>query len=153
MKKSAKTKDILAVYNIIKDAKYTKMDDTDKIKAWKISRALKPIATKLDEDSKDAAEKLRPEGEFEERLKKAQEYERLRNEKKPTIDVMTPVEYDAFLKEFMKYNENVNNAVKEFGDKEVEVEFEALSEGAFGKLMASNDWTMQQVTIVGDFIC
>ena len=47
----------------------------------------------------------------------------------------------------------VNDAVKEFADTEVAVSFECLSDDAFGKLMASNEWTMEQVTMLGDIIC
>lgn len=153
MKKNVKTKDVLAVYNVIKDAKYSKLDDADKIKAWKITRALKPVAAKFDEDTKDAYEKLKPEGDFDERLKKAQEYERLVKNNEPTDNVMSTADYNAFIKEFVKYSETVADAVKEFGEKEVEVDFEPLNEDAFGKLMSSNEWDMQQVTLVGDFVC
>jgi hypothetical protein len=34
----------------------------------------------------------------------------------------------------------------------VEVEFDALSEDAFGKLMASNEWTMEQTLEIGMLI-
>lgn len=153
MKKTIKTNDALNIYNIINQGKYTKMEDGDKIKAWKICRALKPFATKFEEDSKDAAEKMKPTDDFQERLQKAQEYERLRGEKQPAIDIMTTAEYEDFIKEFKGYNETVQKAVKEFAEKEVEMEFEPLSEDAFGKLMASNEWTMQQATTVGEFVC
>lgn len=153
MKKNAKTKDILAVYNVIKNARYSKLADADKIKAWKITRVLKPIATKFDDDTTDAREKLKPEDDFDERLKKAIEFERRKGANEPTTDVMTDAEYGNFIAKFKKYNETVNNAVTEFGEKEVEVEFESLNEDAFGKLMASNEWDMQQVTLVGDFVC
>ena len=61
MTKKVKTEQVLGAFNVLNTAKYAKMDDADKIKVWKIARALKPIATKFDEDSKDAAEKLKPE--------------------------------------------------------------------------------------------
>lgn len=152
MKKNIKTKDALAVYNVIKGAKYSKLDDADKIKVWKITRALKPVATKFDEDVADAREKFKPEGDFDECLKKAIEFERRKGANEPTTDVMTDAEYSNFIAKFKKYDETVNNAVKEFGEKDVEVDFEPLSEESFGKLMASNEWDMQQVTLVGDFI-
>ena len=153
VKRTVKTSEILSVYNIISNAKYGKMDDADKIKVWKIARRLKPVATKFDDDSKDAAEKMKPYEGFDEKLQKAQEYERLRQKKEPTIDVMTTADYDAFIEDFKKYNQVVNDAIKEFADKEVEVEFDTISEDAFGKLLASNDWNMGQVTLIGDFIC
>ena len=153
MKKTAKTSEILSVYNVLSSAKYTKLDDADKIKVWKLARKMKPIATKFDEDSKDAAEKLKPSEAFDERLSKAREYERLQTEGKPTVDIMTTADYKRFLDEIGQYNRLVGDAVKEFADKEVEMEFDALSEESFGLLMASNEWTVGQVTTLGDFIC
>ena len=153
MKKSVKTSEILGVYNILNAAKYGKMDDADKIKVWKICRKLKPIAVKFEDDNKDAAEKFKADiKDFDKNLQKAQEYERLTQEHKPTIDVMTKPEYDAFIKEFKNYQDLMNKAIKEFAEKEVEVDFDAISEDAFGKLLASNDWNVAQTTIVGDFI-
>lgn len=152
-KETVKTSEILKVYNIIGSAKYGKMTDEDKIKVWKIARKLKPVATKFEEDSKDAAEKMKPSEDFDEKLQKAQEYERLRAKGEPTIDIMTTADYDAFIVMFKDYQKVVNKAISEFADKEVEVNFDKISEEAFGKLMASNDWTMEQVATLGEFIC
>ena len=151
-KKTIKTSNVLNVYNILNAAKYSKMDDDDKIKVWKIVRAMKPVATKFDEDMKDASEKLKPTDDYNERLQKAQEYEYLRSQNKPTSDVMADKEYEAFIKEFRSYSKVVEDAIKEFGDKEVEITFDAISEKSFGKLMASNDWNMDQVTKVSEFV-
>jgi len=155
MKKTFKTSEILNAFNIINSSKYGKMDDADKVKVWKICRKLKPIATKFDEDSKDAAEKMKPEieGGFDEALSKAQEYERLTAQHQPTIDIMTKAEYDKFIKEFKSYQKLMDDAIKEFADKEVEIEFEPIGEDAFGKLLASNEWNMNQVLLVGNVIC
>lgn len=153
MNKKVKTSEILKVYNVIGSAKYGKMSDEDKVKVWKIARKLKPFATKFDEDTKDAAEKMKPAEDFDEKLQKAQEYERLRQKGEPTIDIMTTPEYEKFLSTFKDYQKLVDKAVQEFADKEVKVDFEPINEEAFGKLMASNDWTMEQVATLGDFIC
>jgi hypothetical protein len=154
MKKTVKTSEILSMYNILNNAKYGKMADDDKIKVWKIARKLKPVASKFDDDSKDAAEKFK-DGikDFDERLAKAQQYEQAKQQAKPTEEIMRDADYEAFIKDFKDYHELMDNAVKEFADTEVEVEFDALSEDAFGKLMASNEWTIAQVTTLGDFIC
>lgn len=153
MNKKEKTSVILSVYNVLSKAKYGKMDDADKIKLWKIARALKPTAVQFEDDSKSAAEKFQPTEDFQERLQKAQEFERLRN----TNDDMSKspmgvAEYNDFLKEFQEYNKLVNDAIKEYADKEVEVEFESLSEDAFAKLLASNEWTIEQTVEIGGFI-
>ena len=148
------TEKVLAAYRTLSTAKYSKLEDGDKIKAWKIARKLKPVANKLEEDSQDAAEKMKPYEDFDEKLTKAQQYERIVREK--DFDAsrlpMGAAEYGQFVDEFQKYNKLVGDAVKEFADKEVELEFEALSEDAFAKLMASNEWTMDQTVALGDIV-
>lgn len=154
MKKTIKTEKALVAFRVLNTAKYTKMEDDDKIKVWKIARALKPIADKFEDDSKDAAEKFKPkDNDFDQKLADAQEFERLRN----TGGDMTKAkigasQYDEFIDEFKKYNGLVSKAVEEFAAKEIEVEFDGLSEEAFGKLMASNEWNMSQVIEIGQII-
>lgn len=148
MKTTIKTEKVLKVYQILNTTKYGKLDDANKVKVWKIARKLKPVATKFDEDSKDAAEKLKPYEGFEDDLQKAQEYERLKGvNAKMDID-----EYQKFIAAFKAYQELVGKAVKEYADVEVEVEFDTISEDAFSKLMASNEWTLDQAVEIGEFI-
>lgn len=152
MKKvTIKTEKVLQVFQILKDAKYSKMSDDDKIKLWKIARAMKPVATKFEEDSKDAAEKLKPEG-LDVTLEKAKDYEQ--KKQKGDADLpMTEAEYLEFINgDWQKFNKLVAKAVKEFADAEVELEIDPLSEEALQKLMSSNDWKMEQVMTVGDFL-
>ena len=154
MTRKVRTELLLVVFNVLNTAKYGKLDDQDKIKVWKIARQMKPIATKFVEETKDAAEKMKPGDDFDDRLQKAQEFERLRNtngdmSKSP----MGAAEYQEFIVEFKNYQKLVSDAVKEYADKEVEIEFEPVSEEVFGKLMSSNDWTVDQTTTLGDFIC
>lgn len=148
-----KTDKVLGAFNVLNTAKYAKMDDADKIKVWKIARALKPIATKFDEDSKDAAEKLKPEG-FDDDLRKAQEYERVTKDKDADASKleMGAAEYGEFIKNLKEMNKLVADALKEFANKEVDIDFEPISEDAFTKLMASNDWTMEQAVMIGELI-
>ena len=151
MKTKVTTEKILSVYNILKGASYQKMSDDDKIKLWKIARAMKPIATKFEDDSKDAAEKLKPEG-IEVTLEKAKEYEQ-KKQKGDTDLPMTEAEYLGFINgDWAKFNNLLTKAVKEFADAEVELEFEPLNEDSFSKLIASNDWKMEQVMTVGEFL-
>lgn len=148
------TEKVLAAFNVLSSAKYGKMDDADKIKVWKITRKLKPVAEKFDEDSKDAAEKMKPSEDFDERLVKAQEYER--TVKQTDFDAsklpMGAAEYGKFIEEFKCYQKLVNDAISEFAKKEVELEINTLSDDAFGKLMASNDWNMSQVVALDEFV-
>lgn len=153
--KKMKTEDVLKAYQVISTAKYGKLDDADKIKVWKIARAMKPIAEKFREDSEDAQEKMKPTEDFDQQLMKAQEYEREIH--KTDFDAMKlpmgAAEYGKFVEEFKAYQKLVNETIKEFAEKEVTVEFEQLTEDAFGKLMASNDWTLEQVATLGEIIC
>jgi hypothetical protein len=153
MTRKVKTEKVLGAFNVLNTAKYAKMDDADKIKVWKIARALKPIATKFDEDSKDAAEKLKPEG-FDDDLRKAQEYERVIKDKEADASKleMGAAEYGEFIKKLKEMNKLVADALKEFANKEVDIDFEPISEDAFTKLMASNDWTMEQAVMIGELI-
>lgn len=148
------TEKVLAAFNVLSSAKYSKLDDADKIKVWKITRNLKPVAEKFDDDSKDAAEKMKPSEDFDERLAKAQEYER--TIKQTDFDAsklpMGAAEYGKFIEEFKSYQKLVNDTISDFAKKEVEVEIETLSEDAFGKLMASNDWNMAQVVALDGIV-
>ena len=153
--KKIKTEDVLKAYQVISTAKYSKLDDADKIKVWKIARSMKPIAEKFREDSEDAQEKMKPNDDFDEQLMKAQEYER--EIRKPDCDAsklsMGAAQYQEFVDEFKAYQKLVNDTIKDFAEKEVEVSFDPISEDAFGKLMASNDWTLEQVATLGEIIC
>ena len=66
---------------------------------------------------------------------------------------MTEDEHLTFIREvFQPFNNLVQKAVDDETKKEVEIDFEPLSEEAFGKLMASNDWKIQQVMVLGNLI-
>lgn len=155
---------IIALFRLLNAAKYTKMEDGDKIKAWKILRALKPIAEKFDDDIKTSREKLKPEG-YDELLKRAQQIEA--DERKVFGEINSQQREQEFIKALCeKYEEyakfqNVgrdfiklcNDALREFAQADVELDFEPLSENAFEKLMASNDWSLSQAGFLADNIC
>lgn len=146
-----KTKDIVSAYNVIKNAKYQKLDDSDKIKLWKISRIMKPIATKYEDEINDAKEKLVPSDDFNEKLFKGQQYEIIKQKNLDEPLPMSDEEYQDFVLEFRKYKKLIEDALNELAEKEVEFDIETLSEDAFSKLLASNDWTLQQIELF-DFI-
>ena len=156
MKKSIKAETILTVFNILKSAKYQKVEDSDKIKIFHIACALKSTAKEFEEVSKDAAETMKPEieGGFDNKLQKAQEYERLIRDPKSKMEKlpMGPAEYNEFITKFKKYNEQVGEALKKFADKQIEVDFEPLKESTFADLMASNDWNMEQVIALSEIV-
>lgn len=155
MKKlSLTTEKVLAAFNVLSTAKYGKLDDADKIKVWKITRAMKPVADKFADDRDDAAKKLMPSEDFEDRRIKAQKYQAMLGDKSADMGEapMTPTEFWKFIEESNGYNKLLADALNDFGSKEVEVEIETLSEDAFGKLMASNDWNMAQVVALDGIV-
>lgn len=142
MKKQIKTEALLKVFNVLNGAKYGKMDDADKIRVFKIVRKLKPIAEAFEDESKDAAEKLKFEG-FDTLLEKAKEYEAKVKKESEELP-MTAEEYNKFISDFKNYNKLVGEAIKEFAERENELDFDGITEDAFNKLMNSNDWTFGQ---------
>ena len=153
MKKSVKTVEVFNAYNILSTAKFDKLSDTIKVSVWKIARQLKPVAQGFGDTSRDCAEKMQPTEDFPERLRRWQKYNQLKEEGKPTIDVMSTAEHDTFSQEFQKYNKLVNEAMKESAESKVELNFEPISEDGLMKLAESNDWTLGQIVAVGDLIC
>lgn len=138
-----KTIEIVEAYKTLSQAKYQKMNDDGKVKVWKITRLLKPIVVQFEEDFQDAKQKFIPDNEFMVRFGKAVQYEQDKKNKKTSQ--ITDEEYQNIVKEYNEYNSLVNKAIKEFSEKEVELNFEHLSEDDFEKLIASNDWTISQL--------
>lgn len=138
-----KTIEIVEAYKTLSQAKYQKMNDDGKVKVWKITRLLRPIVVQFEEDFQDAKQKFIPDNEFMVRFGKAIQYEQDKKNKKTSQ--ITDEEYQTIVKEYNEYNSLVNKAIKEFSEKEVELNFEHLSEDDFEKLIASNDWTISQL--------
>jgi hypothetical protein len=142
MEKSLKTIEAVEAYQLLGNAKYHKLEDADKIKVWKISRQLKPIAVQAEEAQQDAMQSLVPE-EFKERVAVADDYRKAKQAGEKQLP-MTDKEYLAYMADFRKYNMLVGKALEELFQKEASLDFEPLSEDAMGLLIACNDWPMSQ---------
>lgn len=156
MKKTIKTKTVLSAYSLLGTAKYTQLDNADKIRVWKIASQMKPLAEKYNELRMDAAAKFKPETEgFDKMLEKAQNFERiirLPNAKREDLP-MGAAEYNSFMVEVMTpYDRLVEKALQPFVDKTVTLDIDELSMEAFGALIGSNDWIMDKVIELGDLI-
>jgi len=149
-----KTRIIQETYMFLSQAKITSLSVNDKIKVLKIVRALKPVAVEFEEYANKAAESMKTSDDLFERYQKAQQYEMM--SKNPKCDISQlpfgPAENAAFWKEWAKYNQDVDKALKEPGDAEKEVDFEQLSEEAFGLLIDSNNWTIGQIEALSELI-
>ena len=146
-----KMEQMLAAYNVISQAKFEKLADADKIKVWKISRALKPFVYKFNEDSEDAAKTFKPCDDWDDKAIKADEFERMT--KAVNFDAQKlpigPAEYSEIKRLYNKYQKDLAEALKEASEKEHEVEFEQISQDAMLKLSASNpQWTFGHLTAI-----
>ena len=146
-----KTEKIVNAYSLINPAKLSKMEDADKFKVIKAIRAMKPIAESFEGFIKDAREKLKDEKseEMQERANKWNEKhgETKRNSDIPAEDLK---ELEAINAYFAKYGTKVNECVKEEADKEHELSFDKLTEDAFCKFIASNDFDVKSIVELQD---
>ena len=155
MKKELSTEKVYSAYVVLASAKYGKLSEDEKIQVWKIARTLNPIATKFEEDTKNASETFVPYDGFKEDLQKANEYREKSKDRNIDADSlpMSPTEYQEFMKKFSEYQETVGKALKDFAKSKVNVDFDIISEETFKRLLDSNDWTFGQVVAVGDILC
>lgn len=147
-----KTIDIATIYSLLNEAKLTKMDDADKFKVIKALRKIKPIAKAYEDFIEDAKNKLKGE-DFDKMFEKAQTWNKDNQGKK--VGELTQeqiAELEPINKYFAEYNQSVDKCVKEEAEKEVELTFDKLNEEAFGKLVASNDWTCGQIMALSDAV-
>lgn len=144
--KKVNTEKIVSAYNVLVDAKITKMDDADKFKVIKALKELKAVATDFEDFRTDARKKLEGEG-HEEMIRKAQQWQ-AEGEK----TTLTEEERVAVNKYLVGYNSKVAECVAEEAGKEHELDFEALTEDAFVKLLGSNDWTARQIMEVEEVL-
>lgn len=134
-----KTIDIVKAYRIINDAKLTKMEDADKFKVIKATRQLKPVAASFDEFVKEAQERLKPEG-WDDMQKKARQWQEDGDRSNLAVEERREIN-----RYFMDYNAKVEECVKEEAEKEPELTYERLSEEAFEKFIASNDYDVRTI--------
>ena len=129
----ASVKQIVDAYNALGNAKTTKLDDAEKGKILKARKAMRPIAEEFDAFLKDCQEKFKPEN-WDELQGRVQKWDTLTKEEKNETN-----------KAFDKYQKSIDGVVKEELEKEVELTFDKLSEGADVKIMSASDWTPNQL--------
>lgn len=131
-----KTYKIVTAFRLVNNAKISKMEDTEKFALIKAVRQLRKVANEFDDNLKDAQERLKPEG-FDAIVEKVQSEKELTAEESASLE---------------KYNKDVTACLKEELDKEIETEFEPLSEEAIGRFIASNDFEVSEVMAISDVI-
>ena len=139
-----KTKQVVEVYNTLSSAKLSKMEDKDKFLVIKAMRQLKPISTAYEEFVKDAQEKLKGD-DFEDIQKKAQKWQEERENTSLSLEERR--EINTYLN---GYNNKVVECLKEEVEKDNELNYEKISEDAFGKLVSSNDFDVKTIMNLQD---
>ena len=156
MSKTVKTKEVLVAWQVLGQAKYDKLDSDQKVHVFHIGQQLKPIATAFSDYSADAAEKMQPSADFQERWDKAKVYETMTANPKADMEQlpMGPAEYKEFMvKEYFPFDRLWKKAIKDEGDKEVELKFEPISEEVLFALADANKWNVDQTTAVAAIVC
>lgn len=128
---------IVKAYAKLGDVKVTTLEDKEVMKVIRMRKAMRPVSEDLNAFLEDVKTKFKPEG-FEETVRKAQE----------GWDKMTDSEKRAANELVTGYNRKVEVAVKEESEKEVEIEFEALSEDSLTKLMKENSLTVSEMEML-----
>ena len=156
MSKTVKTKEVLVAWQVLGQAKYDKLDSDQKVHVFHIGQQLKPIATAFSDYSADAAEKMQPSADFQERWDKAKVYETMTANPKADMEQlpMGPAEYKEFMvKEYFPFDRLWKKAIKDEGDKEVELKFDPISEEVLFALADANKWNVDQTTAVAAVVC
>ena len=127
----------MKAYAKLGDVKVTPLEDKEVMKVIKMRKAMRPVSEEFNAFLEDVKTKFKPEG-FEDTVRKAQE----------GWDKMTDSEKRAANELVTGYNRKVEVAVKEESEKEVEIEFEALSEDSLTKLMKENSMTVAEMEML-----
>lgn len=148
MKKTVKVGVVSAAYQVLNSARYSKLTDSEKITLWKMLRSMKPVAVEFMDATRDAEEKMKTSEDMDNRLLLARKFENTQGKDSS----MTAEEYFDFIAEYRRYRMTVDKLVRELSEKEVEIDFEPVNEETFRNLISSNDWTMEQVSVIGELI-
>ena len=128
---------IVKAYAKLGDVKVTTLEDKEVMKVIRMRKAMRPVSEEFNAFLEDVKTKFKPEG-FEDTVRKAQE----------GWDKMTDSEKRAANELVTGYNRKVDEAVREEADREVEIEFEALSEDSLTKLMKENSLTVSEMEML-----
>lgn len=141
-----KVKDLIFASPVLSKAKLTRMDDSDKFSVIKAVRAIRVLTNEYDELVKDAQEKFKGEN-HDEMVLKAE----LWNGKHSSGAPIPPEERADFVElngYFSEYNRLMNKFRSDEAEKEVSCNYPRLTEEAFGSLVSSNDFTVEEILAI-----
>lgn len=144
-----KTESAVMAYSILNTAKLRGIENIIKFELVKIVCKLKPVATAFEAFREDVQIRLRPEN-FDEMQQKAQDWRNQENDGNVTLSQEERIAINKF---FNEYANNVNACIKEEAEKNVDVDFNLLSEDAFNALIGANeDWSMEHIVTLREII-
>lgn len=122
MKKKAKTETVVMAASLLAQLKIDKMEDKEKFALIRATRRLKSVAEDYNAILRDAGERLKPH-DFDALAAKEQSGQELTAEEQARV---------------RRYNDDVEKCVRPELDREVELDFEPLTEDGVLNLSASN---------------
>lgn len=140
--------DAYKAYKLLQESKLTKMEDSDKFLVIKAMRELRPVSEEYEKDEKEGLEALKDEG-FEAMQEKAAKHEEALREgnKEGMLSLEELNKVNSFFREYQK---NAKKLLDDIQAKECEFNYTRVSEDAFGKFVASNDFKGEEIVTLYD---
>ena len=141
-----KKKDVVSAYGSLNSAKLSKMEDNAKFKVIKALRQIKKVNSEYEDFLKDAQEKLKGD-DFESMKEKVQKWQE--EGEKSNLPMSERIAINKF---FTEYNNSVSKCMKEEEEKEVDLDYEKLTEDEFKAFVSSNDFDVQTMVLMQDIL-
>ena len=141
-----KVKDLIFASPVLSKAKLTRMDDLDKFNVIKAVRAIRIVTNEYDELVKDAQEKFKGENHDEMVLKA--EVWNMKHSSGAPIPSEERADFAELNGYFSEYNRLMNKFRSDEAEKEVSCDYPRLTEEAFGSLVSSNDFTVEEILAI-----
>lgn len=135
----ASVKSIVSAYNVLGEAKVSKLEESEVIKVVKTRKAMRPIADDYEAFLKDCQEKFKPEG-WDEIQKKLQQWQQ-----EGENTTLTEAERIELNKAVIGYQKKIDAALKDELKREVELNIEPLKEESATKLLLENGWELKKL--------
>lgn len=147
--KKLKTIDIIAIYSVVKGSKVTKVENSvDRYAIVKNIRPLKKIVENFESWKNDAIESLKPSN-YKEMENRLNEWRNQEQEGNVTLTIEERIEINGF---FDKFGKEVDGCMKSELDKEHDLELVSIGRKSVEQYIDSNDWNVEQVMLVEDFL-
>ncbi len=132
-----KIKEIIELYNAIKNAKLTKLSTSEKVQIIKTASTLSPIAAQWDEFIKTVYDKCKGEN-HDAYMSDLQQWQH--EGEKTTLSIERRIAISQYMN---KYNEETEKIINERKNEDVSLDLCQIDEEAFNKLIDSNEFDIE----------